>query len=266
MRKKGFVVLAAVFVLTGFFTIGCGQKEKIVEAIREVEVTRVVEKVVKETVVVEKTVIVEKKVEVQIQVPVVQTPTPVPTATATAIPTPAPTATPAPPLNAVVDICKEAGPPEGFISPQKDYVVFHCLVSVTNQPVSMKAANFWRRGTLDGSKLSNFRLALDGVVQGKQQSSTYEDCATNAEYMNRHFRNICLQGVRFEPSARLPVGLHLIEVVADIAPGANGTFSFSMGGPSSGDLDVVGTQVLKAFVTVGGSSGQGVRTGEQTVR
>lgn len=266
MRKQGLVAIAAVFVLTGLFTIGCDKQEKIVEVTRVVEVAREVEKVVKETVVVAQTVVVEKRIEVQVQVLVPVTVTPLPTPKPIATPTLTPTATPALPHNAVVDMCKEAGPSEGFISPQKDYVVFHCLVSITNQPVIVKATNFWRRGTLDGSKLSNFRLALDGVVQGKQQSSMYEDCVTNADYMNRQHRNICLQGVRFELSTKLPVGLHLIEIVTDIAPGANGTFSFSVGGPSSGDLDVVGTQPVKAFVTVGGSSSQGVRTGEQTVR
>ena len=255
-----------MLVLLGLFAAACGPKVRIVEVTRVVTVDKPVEKIVQETVIVERTVIAEKRTEVQVQVTVVVTPTPLPTPTPTAIPVPSPTPTQTPPPNAVVDICKEAGPQDAVINPRKDYIVFHCLVSVTNQPVAMKALNIWKRGTLERSKLSNFRLSIDGVAQSRQIDPTgYRDCVTDEDVMNKERDNVCLQGMRFEITRTLPVGMHLIEVVVDIAPGASGTFTFSMRGPSSGDLDVRGTQTI-AFITVGGSSAQGVRTGEQTVR
>lgn len=115
---------------------------------------------------------------------------------------------------ATVSFSSTALPATGSISPQSDYPVWQDTVSVSTNPVWLKALKLTNLGSIDASAISNLRLYVDGAQVGSALAQIASD-----------------RTISFDLSAsplNLSTQSHIVKVLGNITGGASRTFAFSI--------------------------------------
>ncbi len=151
---------------------------------------------------------------------------------------------------ATVDFGSSTTPSAGTINPQNDYKMWENTVTVGTRYVWLKSVKFRQIGSVYATDLANFRLYVDGTMQGSAVASLDA----------KGYITFDLSGA----PVKLDTGGRVIKLLGDIVNGSGRTFSFSL--QQSSDILAVDNELSQPVLSTANGSTFSARTnGTQTI-